>query len=184
MDNKLTTRKIVLIGMMSAVAYLLMLVEFPILAAAPYLKYDPKNIVIATTGFILGPLASAAICVIVASVHMITAGSSGWIGALMDIVASLAFVLPISIICSNHKRKTLMWTEISLLIGMILATAVMLPLNYMLTPLYTPMSKEAVVGMFMPVIIPFNLVKTAVNSVGTAVICMPLYIAVKKSSFV
>ena len=56
---------------------------------------------------------------------------------------------------------------IGLIAGVIIATAVMCLMNYLVTPYYMGAPREAVVAMLIPVIIPFNLLKAGLNAVIT-----------------
>ena len=58
-----TTRQWVLMAMLSALAYLIMsLVRIPVVL---FLKYEPKDVIITVGGFLMGPLASFLISLVV-----------------------------------------------------------------------------------------------------------------------
>ena len=60
---KTNTKKITTVGMLSALAYAVVVVgRVPLVL---FLKYDPKDIVIAIGGLIFGPLTSFSVSVIV-----------------------------------------------------------------------------------------------------------------------
>ena len=59
------TKKLVILAMLAAIAYLsMLLIKIPIVATASYLKYEPKDVIITLAGFMFGPL-SALICSVV-----------------------------------------------------------------------------------------------------------------------
>ena len=49
--------------------------------------------------------------------------------------------------------------------GFLVMAAVMVGWNFIVTPFYMGVPREAVLAMILPVILPFNLLKAAVNSV-------------------
>ena len=49
-------------------------------------------------------------------------------------------------------------------------TALMIPLNLVLTSYFQGVPMQAVVDMIIPVIIPFNLIKASANCVITAIV--------------
>ena len=54
--------------------------------------------------------------------------------------------------------------------GALTMTVVMVPLNLLITPIYTGASVQFVAGMLLPAIIPFNLIKSVVNCVVTFIV--------------
>ena len=65
-----------------------------------------------------------------------------------------------------------------LLAGMVLGGVVSLALciicNIVVTPLYTAVSTEAVIGMIVPILVPFNLMKIVLNCVLCALVMKPM----------
>ena len=54
-----TAKKVTTIGMLCAMAMAVnLLISFPMVPAVAFLKYDPKDIVIAIGGFIFGPMSA------------------------------------------------------------------------------------------------------------------------------
>ena len=64
----------------------------------------------------------------------------------------------------KHTRKG---AVLSLLLGTLTMTALMVPLNLWLTVHYNGAPLEAVQAMIWPIIIPFNLIKGGVNAIIT-----------------
>ena len=46
--------------------------------------------------------------------------------------------------------------------------------NIVVTPLYMGAPRETVIGMIVPVLLPFNALKIAINCVATALVYKPL----------
>ena len=161
------------LGMLAAMAYAVMLVfHVPLLSAAPFLKYDAKDVVICIAGFLDGPLAGAAVSLVVALIEALTVGSSGFWGFLMNFLASAAFVCPASII--YRKIKGTKGVLLGLLSGVICMTAFMMLWNYIAVPIYQGWPREQVAGMLLPVFMPFNLLKGGINALITFLLFLPL----------
>lgn len=172
------TKKLVIMAMMAALAYVAMiLIKIPMLV--DYLKYDPKDVIIAVTGFLFGPLEALITAAVVCGLEALTVGTTGWIGALMNLLASCSFAVVASII--YRKKHTLGGAVIALVTGVLCLTAVMIAWNYFLTPLYTGMPREAVVPMLPTVFLPFNLIKGGINAALTMMLYKPVVVTLRKS---
>ncbi len=58
----------------------------------------------------------------------------------------------------------------ALVVGVILATAVMCVMNLIVTPVYMGAPRAAVVAMLPTAIIPFNLLKAGINAILTFIL--------------
>ena len=68
------TKRIVTIGMLCAITYLVMAVgRIPVVL---FLKYDPSDIIVALGGLIWGPMTSCVVSVTVAVIEMVTVSNS------------------------------------------------------------------------------------------------------------
>lgn len=172
------TKKVVTIGMLSAVAYIIML--FGRIPIVSFLKYDPKDVIITIGGFIFGPLTSFLISVLVSFVEMFTASDTGIIGCIMNMLSTCAFACTAAFF--YKKKHTLKGGIIGLILGTILMTAIMLLWNYLITPLYLGTPREEVVKMLFPVFLPFNLLKGGLNTAITLLIYKPVVTALRKTS--
>ena len=139
------TKKLVTLAMLSAIAYLVMCLFT----------------IIAISGFLYGPLSGVLVSVVVSAVEMFTTSDTGWIGFVMNVLSSCAFVCPAA--CLYSRGRSIRRAAIGLGVGVVLMTVVMVLWNYIITPLYFKMPREAVVDM-MPMIIAFNLVKGFCNA--------------------
>jgi len=177
------TKKIAITAMLSAVASVLMLlVRINFMPAAPFLIYDPKDIIIALGGFIVGPFAVIAMSVIVSLVEMLTVSADGPVGLMMNILSSCSFALPAAII--YKKIHTLKGAVIGLIAGWLFVTAVMVMWNYIITPIYRGFPREVIVPMLFTVFAPFNLIKYGLGAATTMLIYKPLSIALSKAKII
>ncbi|MCL2036633.1 MAG: ECF transporter S component [Oscillospiraceae bacterium] len=185
------TKTIATMGMLCAIAYVLMYVTRPIpnIVAFPPLGYDPKDIIILLGGFLYGPLHALLISVVVSLLEMVTVSTTGIIGCAMNIVSTGAFVCTASFI--YRKRKTLGGAVIGLTVGVIMVTIVMTLWNYILTPFFisnenfpVAAAREAVVKMLLPIFIPFNLFKSGINAVLAMMMFKPVTLALCKANLI
>jgi len=177
------TKKLTVLAMLSAIACVVMLiVRFNFMPAAPFLIYDPKDIIIAIGGFILGPLAVIAMSIIVAFVEMFTVSADGWVGFAMNVLSSCSFALPAAII---YKRvHNLKGALIGLVAGWLFVTAVMVMWNYIVTPIYRGFPREAIVPMLPTIFMPFNLIKYGLGAATTMLVYKPLSLALQKMKII
>ena len=173
-------KNLVVLAMLSAVAYLMVsLIRIPVVL---FLSYEPKDVIIAIGGFLLGPLASFAISLIVSFLEMVTYSQTGPIGALMNLLSSCSFACTAAII--YKKRHTLSGAVLSLLCGSVVMVVVMLLWNYLITPLYMGVSRDQVVGLLLPAFLPFNALKAGLNTAFTLCLYKPLVTALRKTGLI
>ena len=166
-----STKRIATTALFCAVAAIATLfLEFPILPGVTFLKYDPSAIVALVAGFAFGPSTGVLVSVLPYLVHLAT--QSGVYGALMAIIATLSLVLPASLV---YQRNTSFKGAITgMVVGGVVCLAVVIAALIVLTPLYMGAPREAVIGMIVPALLPFNLLKVVINCVVTALVYKPL----------
>lgn len=147
-----------------------------------FLTYEPKDVVLTIGGFIFGPIAGVVMSLVVCFIEMITVSDSGLIGFLMNFLASGVFIGISTVIYS--RKKTLSRAILGLIAGSLSMLAIMLLWNYIITPLYTGLPREAVLGLFLPLLIPFNLLKAALNSALILFLYKGVVTALRKSKLI
>ena len=101
MEKTMDLKKISIIALLSALAFLMVaVIRIPVVA---FLKYEPKDVIIVIGGFIYGPLVSIIISVFSSLLEMLTISETGIIGAVMNIVSSCAFAVTAAFIYSRKK---------------------------------------------------------------------------------
>jgi riboflavin transporter FmnP len=159
-----TTIKLAKMAMLVAISVIFSFIHFPILPSAPFLEYELSDLPILIAGFVFGPLQGFVICVASILVHDLVAGpASGPYGTIMHLIAIGLFVLVSAWI--YKKKKTRVGALIALIAGGLALVAVMIPANLIITPLFMGVPAEAVRAMIVPAILPFNLLKAAINTV-------------------
>ena len=135
---KLNTRNIVKIGMLSAVAFLLMLIQFPIPTLFPFfLELDISELPALLGGFTLGPIAGSIIVLLKNLLLLAVRGSkTSYVGELSNFIVGAAFVVPASILYINNKSKR--GAIYSLIAGILGMTIVACISNYyLIIPLFS-----------------------------------------------
>lgn len=166
---KTNVKKIATMGVLTALSIVLMyVIRFPIIPAAPYLKYEPADIPMLIGAFLFGPLAGLAVTVVEATIQTLLFAEGGWVGLVMHIIATGAFVITAGLIYKKmHDRKGAI---IGLACGTLAMTLIMIPLNLIIQPNFYGVPIETVKSLLIPAIIPFNLIKAGLNSVVTFIV--------------
>lgn len=178
--KKLNTKKLVTLAMLAAVAYIVVaLFRIPVFPPpVDFLKLEAKDVVVAIGGFLYGPLSALLISAVVSLVEMITVSTTGPIGAVMNLLSTCSFACTAAFI---YKRKRSLSGAITgLAIGSVVMVAVMMLWNWLITPLYLKISRQAVEALLLPAFLPFNVLKAALNSVLTMALYKPLVTGLRK----
>lgn len=162
MESSYKIKRMVLLALLSAMAYVIVFVcRVPIIPSAPFLDLEFKSAIILTGSFIFGPVSGLVMSLVICLLELVTFSSTGLIGCIMNILATVSFVCPAAIAYKMKKSTTGAITGI--VIGSILMTIAMVLWNYIVSPLYMGVPREAIVTMLLPVFVPFNLIKAALN---------------------
>lgn len=159
------TNKTVKLAMLSALSIVLMLlIRFPIIPSAPFLEYEPADVPILIGGLLYGPLSGLILTIAVSLIQAATvSASSGWVGLVMHIISTGSFVLVASII--YKKFHTNLGASIAFVLGSLCMTLVAIPSNLFFTVRFWGTPYAAVKVMIPTAIVPFNLIKSGINSV-------------------
>lgn len=174
------TKKLSTIAMLCALAYAAVVVgRIPLVL---FLKYDPKDVIIAIGGLIFGPLTSLVITVIVSIIQMFTISGTGIIGCIMNIISSCSFACTAAFI--YKKKHKLSGAMLGLFGGLACQVVVMMVWNYLITPIYMGYPREVIAGMLIPVFLPFNLIKGGLNAAITMLLYKPVITALRRSNLI
>ena len=174
------TKKLTLIGMLSAMAYIVMLAVH--VKVFNFLTFDPKDAVISVGGFILGPFTAFLISFVVSLIEMFTISETAYIGFFMNLISTSAFACTAAFV---YKRvHTYKGAVIGLVLGILCSTAMMLLWNYIVTPFYMGVPREQVAAMLPTVFLPFNLVKGIINMALSLMIYKPLITVLRNTGIV
>ena len=195
--NRNSLRALVGTAVLSALSFVLMLLEFSVPFVPAFLKLDFSDLPALIASFAYGPLAGVTVALIKNLLHLpiglpVTYGA----GELANFLLCVSFVLPAGIFYRLVKGKT--GAVIGALIGMMTMAIVGLPINYYITyPIYAtlmPMQEilnaytainPAVTDLWSALVtinLPFNLVKGLLSVVITFALykkISPLLVGVK-----
>ena len=178
-DNSYLIKNMVGMALFSALAYV---VSFITPLKVQHLSFDAKDAVLVIASFIYGPASSIVMSLLTAFLEFITFGSTGVWGFIMDFASSVAFSLTASLI--YKYKRSLNGAIISLFCACAVTSAVMMPLNILITPRFTPVSAEVVISMIPTLLLPFNFAKALVNSAIAMILYKPVILALKRAKMV
>ena len=157
--------KPVTLALLSAIGLVLMaIVRFPLFPSAAFLEYDMADVpVFLATLFFDIPSGLLVLAVISIIQGITVSAGSGWIGIVMHIVATGAFVVVLGWITKSHQDfRHLLPGHIA---GTLVMAVLMCGMNLLFTPIFMGTPVEAVT---------FNLLKGGINSVVSLVLYFPL----------
>ena len=170
------------LAMLSAIAYVVMLLSKMLPQVNGFLQLDLKDTIICMGGFLFGPMAAAAGSFLVPLLEMMFVSDTGIIGFIMNVLSTASFCCISAFM--YKKFHTQPGAIISLLSGVLSMTAIMLVWNYLITPIYQGVPRDVVAAMLPTVFLPFNLVKGGLNMALTLVLYKPIVTALRKAHLV
>ncbi|MBO4338119.1 MAG: ECF transporter S component, partial [Lachnospiraceae bacterium] len=144
------TRNLVMIGMLSAVAFILMFLEFSIPIMPSFIKLDISELPALIGAFSMGPVAGVLICLVKNLIHLVRTQSGG-VGELANFLLGAVFVFVAGSI--YKKKKNRKGAIIGSLLGAFAMALVSVPINYFITyPFYENfMPLEAIIGAYQAI---------------------------------
>ena len=187
--KKDTTHNLTVAAMLSAVAFILMFIEFPIPMLIPaFIKMDFSDLPALLGAFALGPVYGVIISFMENLLHIVIKGTStACVGELSNFILGAIFSAVAGYLYKHHKsRKTAI---IGAVAGAVAMGVLSVPSNYFVVyPAYVQfyhMPLEAILGMYQAILpsadslikclIIFNLPFTLVKGLLDAVLCMLIY---------
>ena len=179
-----TTKKTVFIGILGAVSFVLMLINFSVPFAPAFLKFDIAELPGLFAGFFMGPLAGFLVIVVKILLKLIIQGTeTAFVGEFSNLVGSTLFVVLAAWIYKKNRTKK--GAIIAMLVSSVAVSVLFIFVNaYVMFPLYSNlygMPLEAIVGMGTAInpritdmttmmlysVFPFNLAKHLFTSLLT-----------------
>lgn len=180
----LEVKTIAKIGMLSAMAVVLMLFEIPLWFAPGFYKIDFSEVPVLIGSFAMGPVAGIIIELVKILLNLLIKGSiTAGVGEFANLLIGCAFVVPSALVYS--KNRTRKGAILGMVTGTIALTIIGCLLNaFLLLPIYSKafgMPMEALVNMgsvinpritnltsfVMLAVAPFNILKGVMVSVIT-----------------
>ena len=165
-----TARRIAYIATFTAISFALRFLQFPILPAVPFLKFDFSDAFILICAYALGPVAGIIAGVMKEVIYGIAFTGSAFVGEIANII--------ILIMYKKHKgiKSVLFWLAVACVVRTIWSIPVNLLLNF---PAFMGFNWELGMSMFWKVwywATLFNLIKNII----LAVVVMLLYKSVSR----
>ncbi len=179
--NKQSIKKLTVSAMLTALAFMVTFLT-AMFKVGGFLSLDLKDAVLSIVALLYGPLYGFISVLVVALVELFTFSSTGWYGLVMNILSSGIFVL----VCGTvYKYKRDFYGALfSAILTVVSVTAVMLAANIFITPLYFGMPRQTVLDMLLPLILPFNICKSVMNSSVMLLVYKPFTSALKKTGLI
>ena len=180
--TKISAKTVATVGMLCAIAFVANLISQVFPTVSGFLSFDLKDVVIVIGGFMMGPVTAIVISVIVSLIEMLTVSSTGVIGLIMNILSSCAFACLAAGI--YHRDRSMKGAIIGLVAGILCMTAIMLLWNWLITPLYMHIPREQIEPLLLTAFLPFNLLKSAFNTVLTVLLYKSVVSALRAAKLV
>lgn len=175
------TRKLAFVAILGALSFVLMLVNFPLLPGADFLKMDFSILPMLVALAILGLKSSLAVLVIRSLLKLLldNGGIGGLIGLPMNMVAMAVFLLAFAYLWQRQRT----WQRLVLagVVGTLVMTGTMLVLNYIYAiPVYATFAQfdiRTIIGLkpyLLGMVIPFNVLEGLLFTLGFSVLVLPL----------
>lgn len=176
--------KMTMTAMLSAIAFVLMFLEFSVPFMPEFIKLDLSELPALIGTFAMGPVSGVVICLIKNLIHLFMS-TTGGVGELSNFILGAAFVLPAGLIYKKWKgRKS---AVIGALVGALLMALISIVSNYYIVyPVYYNfMPKEAILTAYQAIfsgvdsilecLIVFNAPFTFVKGLFSVVITLLIY---------
>lgn len=184
MNVQSKTRKVTMIGMLSAVAFILMYFDFSIPLMPSFIKMDISELPALIGAFALGPVEGTIVCLVKNVLHLMKT-TTGGVGELSNFFLGASFVFSAGFIYRkmNNKKGAL----IGSLVGAVLMALFSIVTNYFIVyPIYTNfMPMEAIIGAYQAIypgadtllkcLVIFNVPFTFVKGMLSVIITFLIY---------
>ena len=163
MNKKLNARYVAVTGMLSAIGFILMYVEFSVPFMPPFIKLDLSELPALIGAYAHGPLCGILICLIKNLLHLPVTTTAG-VGECANFLLGAIFVGTAGLI--YKKKKTKKNAAFAASLGAVLMGGACIPVNYYVTyPFYYNfMPQEAILAAYQAII-------PAMKSILQSIIC-------------
>jgi Protein of unknown function (DUF1393). len=165
--RKWNAKSYVVIGMLSAISYVLMLLDFPLPMFPSFLKVDFSDIPALVASIILGPAAGIVVELLKNVIDFLTTGSETGIpvGHIANFITGISFIVPAYFLFAKVKSKKGM--ALALGAATLFTAFAMSILNYFVfLPMYAYfLNLQMPANIIVTAILPFNLVKGIIVSI-------------------
>ncbi|EOU1755695.1 ECF transporter S component [Clostridium perfringens] len=157
----LNTNRFIKLSLLSAIAVILMYIDFPVIPIFPWLKIDLSDVPALMGAFAFGPLAGVIIELMKNLLILIVKGTgTGFVGELANFLVGVALVWPAALVYKKNKTKKT--AILGMALGILCIEVVGILANvYLLLPAYGMSMSKAELMQYVTVgLIPFNGIKS------------------------
>ena len=157
----LNTNRFIKLSLLSAIAVILMYIDFPVIPIFPWLKIDLSDVPALMGAFAFGPLAGVIIELMKNLLILIVKGTgTGFVGELANFLVGVALVWPAALVYKKNKTKKT--AILGMELGVLCIEVVGILANvYLLLPAYGMAMSKAELMQYVTVgLIPFNGIKS------------------------
>ncbi|MFQ7565150.1 MAG: ECF transporter S component [Clostridium perfringens] len=157
----LNTNRFIKLSLLSAIAVILMYIDFPVIPIFPWLKIDLSDVPALMGAFAFGPLAGVIIELMKNLLILIVKGTgTGCVGELANFLVGVALVWPAALVYKKNKTKKT--AILGMALGVLCIEVVGILANvYLLLPAYGMAMSKAELMQYVTVgLIPFNGIKS------------------------
>ncbi len=157
----LNTNRFIKLSLLSAIAVILMYIDFPVIPIFPWLKIDLSDVPALMGAFAFGPLAGVIIELMKNLLILIVKGTgTGFVGELANFVVGVALGGPAALVYKKNKTKKT--AILGMVLGVLCIEVVGILANvYLLLPAYGMAMSKAELMQYVTVgLIPFNGIKS------------------------
>lgn len=181
MKKKISTKQITSLGLLGAVAFLMMSAfSIPLIPGAQFLRFEPSEIPVLVASATFGPIAGV-MTNLIKDILYFMFRAKGIFGPLSDFLITSVFAFVVGWI--YRKKPDSKGLIFACIVGTIARTIVMIPVNCVILPLQFGYGVDQVLQMMPYALIPFNLAKAVINSFGTVMLYHPLIKRIPKFSY-
>ena len=156
----LNTNRFIKLSLLSAIAVILMYIDFPVIPIFPWLKIDLSDVPALMGAFAFGPLAGVIIELMKNLLILIVKGTgTAFVGELANFLVGVALVSPAAMVYKKNKTKKT--AVLGMVLGILCIEVVGILANvYLLLPAYGMAMSKAELMQYVTVgLIPFNGIK-------------------------
>lgn len=176
--------KLTMTAMLSAIAFVLMFLEFSVPIVPPFIKMDLSDLPELIGAFAMGPVSGVAICLIKNLLHLLMS-TTGGVGELSNFLLGVCFVLPAGLVYQRRKGKKS--AIVGAMLGAVLMAAASIVSNYYIVyPFYYNfMAEDAILAAYQAILpgvrdilqclIVFNAPFTLMKGLFSVVITVLIY---------
>ena len=178
-------RNLAVTAMLSAIAFVLMFLDFPIPFLIPsFVQMDISELPALLASFSLGPIYGVGVCLVKNLLHLMIT-STGGAGELCNFLLGVFFVVPAGLIYRKFKSRK--GAVLGALVGAVIMGLLSIPLNYYISyPVYANfMPIDAFLNLYREIrpsvngllecLIIFNAPFTALKGLLVSLVCFLIY---------